>query len=174
MLLEIKNKIEDDDLVNFLWNETREGMAFVSNSGVMELVNPAFARLLGYTPRELEGKTFAEITLQSDIEADLAEFKKLLDKRIHSYTMTKSYITKMRQIVTVNLRAVNYKDGALVLGQVLPLDTLSLDQLPREEAKRVLAMLVGRWAVENWKLLLLILSVVAGISNIGEILGLLK
>jgi len=161
-----------DSLAGYLWTEAREGMAFVSNEGKMELVNPSFARLLGYSVHELEGQTFSSITIGADVAHDIAEFEKLLSGEIREYTMVKTYNTKARTTITVRLRAVNFDTGLLVLGAILPVDTLSLEQLPPEDARKIISMLVGRWAVENWKKLACFLAAVMGIVRLDYILAL--
>lgn len=170
--LELNNALDNNRVAQILWRETREGMAFVDHDGVMRKVNPRFADLLGYAINEIEGKTFAEITIGSDQAADLVEFEKLLRGEQREYSMVKSYNTKDRSVITVRLRAVDVQTGILVLGQILPVDTLSLEQLPDSEAHRVLSQLIGKWVYENRKKVFMAFLAILGVVRIDNLIAL--
>ena len=173
----IRKELDNRSLSNFLFHNTREAMALVLEDGTMEIVNTAFAQLLGYTPSQMEGMNFKDITsYKDDAKEDFKTFKDLLDGKIPHYDMVKTYDTKgKREKVTCRLRAIKYPvdvdDQIVVMGQVLPIDVLNLSQLPKEDEKRIIQMLVGRFLVENWKTCLGILAGISGISNIDRILG---
>lgn len=157
MINEVRNELRDHPLSGFLWNSAREGMAFVDQHGVMAIVNPAFAKLLGYSVHELEGRTFASITISADTPHDIAEFERLLAGEIEDYSMVKSYRGKIGSKITVALEARKYLNGTLLFGQIIPIDILSLEALPPEQETRIIQTLVGRWLLENWKKVLGIL-----------------
>lgn len=157
-------------LACFLWNSTREGMAWVTADGTMQLVNPSFARMLGYGVGELQGRKFEEITAPQDVAPDVEQFRRLLRGEIDSYEFVKAYRRKPMGQATCRLKAIDYHTGILVVGSILPVDVLSLEALPDNEAKRVLAMLVGRWAIENWKTILTVLFALIGVIRIDDIL----
>lgn len=174
----IREQLRTDPVAHFLWTQTREGWTFVSADGMMQLVNPAFAKMLGYSVGELEGHRFSEFTFGRDVAPHEREFQRLLSGEIPEYHMVTSYNTKHRHTVTVKLRAIAYESGALVLGQVLPIDTLAIEHLPDHEAKRVMSMLVGRWVVEtiseHWKRLLLVLLVLIVGSRFPDLIAMFK
>ena len=157
-------------LAQFFWQHTREGWAFVAPDGRMEIVNPAFAEMLGWSVPELTGLHFQDITIQGDVEPDEKMLGRLLKGDILSYTMVKTYRTKAGNTVTCKLKALNFDTGKLVIGTILPIDTLSLEHLPPDEEKRVIAMLVGRWAMEYWRRILAVLGGMIGLARIDHIL----
>lgn len=175
-LADVQAQLEghDDPLAKFLWENTREGWAFVKPDGTMSLVNPAFADMLGWSVPELTGRRFQEITVERDVAPDESMFKRMLSGDVTTYSMVKTYRRKVGGTVTCRLRALNFDTGVLVCGTLLPIDTLSLEQLPDEDAKRVLAMLVGRWAIENWKVIAVALLALAGMLRMDDLLALFK
>ncbi|MEE4300812.1 MAG: hypothetical protein V2J24_15340, partial [Pseudomonadales bacterium] len=86
--------------------------------------------------------------------------------------MVKTYRTKAQQFLKARLRVIPFETGVLFCGQVLPIDTLSLDQLPPEDGKRSLSMLVGRWILEHWRQVLAIVAGIGGIANIDRLIAL--
>jgi PAS domain S-box-containing protein len=70
------------------------GKALVGLDGTWLQVNPALCRILDYSADELRSKTFQDITYPDDLDADLAQVKRLLGGEIRSYSMEKRYIRK--------------------------------------------------------------------------------
>ena len=75
------------------------GMALVSLNGRWLKVNQALCDSIGYSAKELSGKTFQDITHPDDLEADLANVRQLLDGEISSYKMEKRYFHKEGRVV---------------------------------------------------------------------------
>jgi PAS domain S-box-containing protein len=75
------------------------GMALVSIDGTWIKVNRSLCAMLGYTERELLLMRFQDITHPDDLESDLAQFRALLEGRIHSYEMEKRYLQKNGNII---------------------------------------------------------------------------
>ena len=75
-------------------------------------VNPALCEMLGYPAGELSGKTWAELTHPDDLDADAAQFTRLLSGEIDEYEMDKRFIRKDGKIVYAHLavRAVRKPD----------------------------------------------------------------
>ena len=90
------------------------GMALASREGRFTEVNLSYSKLLGYSKEELLSKTFQEITHPDDLFEDLEFARKLLEKKIESYSMEKRYFTKNGEIVWANLNgtAVWNEDGS--------------------------------------------------------------
>ncbi|MDO9112072.1 MAG: PAS domain S-box protein, partial [Desulfatirhabdiaceae bacterium] len=62
-------------------------------------VNSAFCEILGYTEAELLQKTFYQITLPEEREADVALYQRLLRREIPTYTREKRYVRKNGTLV---------------------------------------------------------------------------
>src|SRR5215211_3598274 len=75
------------------------GMALVGTDGRFLRVNRSLCEILGYTERELLGKTFQEITHPEDLDADLDQVRRMLDGEIRTYQMEKRYFHKEGQVV---------------------------------------------------------------------------
>lgn len=90
------------------------GKAIVSVSGHCMEVNPSFAAMLGYTPRDLAGVHFADFTYLDDIRADFDLFDAVMRGERDSYQLEKRYLHRDGSIVHVLLSAtvVRTEDGA--------------------------------------------------------------
>src|SRR5215217_3000459 len=75
------------------------GMALVGTDGRFLRVNKSLCEILGYTERELLGKTFQEITHPEDLDADLDQVRRMLDGEIRTYQMEKRYFHKEGHVV---------------------------------------------------------------------------
>lgn len=78
-------------------------MARVAPDGSFDRVNYAFAALTGYSPAELEDRTFQQITHPDDLEADVEMVEQLLAGSRMQYAMVKRYLTKNSNVVGVHL-----------------------------------------------------------------------
>jgi len=157
---------------SFIWNETREAMAWLSKDGVIQATNPAFSRYLGYASSELVGTELSSIAAPSDMESTGTELERLHRGEQREFTVTQKYKTKYGQLLAARLRVVPWTEGGgVVFAQFLPLDILSIDTLPLEEQKRVLQMLVGQWLMTNWRKVLGVLAACAGVTNLDRVLG---
>jgi len=87
-------------------------LACVTEENYFFWVNEAFERLLGYSQRELEQKTWMDITVAQDVGGDLASAKDLLDGKKSRYTMTKRYVHKMGHIVKVSMTVIRLPQDA--------------------------------------------------------------
>ena len=86
-----------------LFDEGPLGMVLVDGDRRLAQVNAKFCRMLGYTPQQLEGRRFDEITYPDDLEADLSLRQQLLDGQIPSFEMEKRYLASDGHIVPVML-----------------------------------------------------------------------
>jgi PAS domain S-box-containing protein len=75
------------------------GMALVSVDGNLLTVNRAFSTMLGDTADELQATTFQALTHPHDLEADLAQVRRLLDGDAESYQIEKRYLHKDGHVV---------------------------------------------------------------------------
>ncbi|MGO8950920.1 MAG: PAS domain S-box protein [Ktedonobacterales bacterium] len=72
--------------------------------------NQKLSQILGYTPEELVGRKFQELTYPPDLDANLSLFERLLASEISVYTLEKRYIRKDRTLVWANLTASLKRD----------------------------------------------------------------
>ena len=75
------------------------GMALLAPNGRWLRVNQAVCDLLGYSPNELLDLTFQDITHADDLEADLAQSRRMLAGELSTYGMEKRYIHRSGDVV---------------------------------------------------------------------------
>src|ERR671911_475859 len=75
------------------------GMALVGTDGRFLRVNNSLCEILGYTERELLGKTFQETTHPDDLEVDLEHLRRLLVRVVRTYQTEKRYLHKDGHVV---------------------------------------------------------------------------
>src|SRR5215207_5925188 len=75
------------------------GMALVAPDGRFLRVNRSLCEILGYTERELLGKTFQETTHPDDLEVDLEHLRRLLVRVVRTYQTEKRYLHKDGHVV---------------------------------------------------------------------------
>ncbi len=66
-------------------------------------MNEKFCQIVGYSPEELQTKTFHDLTYPDDLPADLHQMARLLAGEIPTFSLEKRYIHKNDSIVWVNL-----------------------------------------------------------------------
>ena len=111
-------------LYDLLWDEGLAGLAIVSKDGTFQKANPAFCKIVEYNELELQDMNFREITLPSDVDANVSLSKDVADGKSEGYDLFKGYITKTKKIVYVHLRVIPFKQDNEVyylVGQVYPL-----------------------------------------------------
>lgn len=80
------------------------GIALVDKDKKFLYTNKQFADTCEYSPIELVGRSFQDITHPDDSSEDASMAQALLDGEIDSYNMTKRYITKTGKTVWVKLK----------------------------------------------------------------------
>lgn len=111
-------------------------------------VNEALASLLGYTPQELIGRTFVEITHPDDVHTDAELAKRLFAGEIPEYRIEKRYIRKDGSTAWVQLTAtlVRDTDGTPVSGLAIIQDInerKDAERRIRENEQRLVQLLEG-------------------------------
>ena len=91
------------------------GMAATSAAKGMLEVNDALCKMLGYSRKELLGKTWAELTHPDDLEVNEDLFGRVLRGALEEYEIDKRFIRKDGEIVYVHIavRAVRNDEGAV-------------------------------------------------------------
>jgi two-component system CheB/CheR fusion protein len=103
---------------------TGAAMAIVDLEGHIVRANAALAEVLGYSPDELTGLHFAEVTYPEDLDADVAMFSAVVAGKRTGYQMDKRYVTKDGRIVWGRLiirmsPAAGPTDEPMIIGTVL-------------------------------------------------------
>jgi len=96
---------ESEELFRLAFEDAPIGTVLTSLDGRLLQVNTAFAGMLGYTPGQLTGKSFDEITIPDDKAASATAFGQLLRGEIPAVYLTKSYLHTHGTAVPVELRA---------------------------------------------------------------------
>ncbi len=78
-------------------------------------INSALSDMLGYSREELNCLTWAELTHPDDLEADVAQYNRLISGEIDRYVMEKRYIRKNGEVVWTIMSAgcVRKPDGSV-------------------------------------------------------------
>jgi PAS domain S-box-containing protein len=165
MLLSPQDKVKTFDK---LWEHSLIGLCFVSAEGKFLKVNPAICSLLEYTEYELLGRSFAELTIPSDIQADNAEAKKVELGKKTEYIMHKKYITKTNRIIGITLKVTRMEDDEhrfiYFLSQIGPSTRLKAFETEVDLLANGPAMDLGRFISINKKWLIpLSVPVIAGL-----------
>jgi PAS domain S-box-containing protein len=94
---------ESDARFRVAFENAAVGVVLVDPKGSFLRVNNTFAYMFGYSTKELETKTFQDITHPEDLPANLSVLKKTLAGEADSYCIEKRYIRKDGGIVWANL-----------------------------------------------------------------------
>ena len=110
---------------DLMWVRGEIGMFIVAPDGTIKAANPRICELLGYTPVELVGKTFQEITKHDDVGPDVEMLRRLLLGEIDHYRMDKTYHKKDGMPLFIHLVVwpivdPETKKPRLLFSQVIP------------------------------------------------------
>ncbi len=86
------------------------GMALVSTDGHWLQVNRSLCEILGYSEAELLTSSFQAVTHPDDLEADLAQVRRMLDGTLRFYQIEKRYLHKRGHIVWAQLSVSLVRD----------------------------------------------------------------
>lgn len=111
------------------------GMAISSEDGTLLAVNEHFAELLGYSPRQMVGMHFRQITAPADQADDEREFGLLVSGEISHYQIDKSWIGKRNQQIAGTLFVRRAKSGEIVFAIAQIVQSQSPEQI---ESMRIL------------------------------------
>ncbi len=84
-----------------IFNEAPIGIALVDLQGRFVEVNVSFCRMLGYTPAELKGMTFNDLTYPEDRALSLEYYHALLQGEMTSASFEKRYVRKNGRTIWV-------------------------------------------------------------------------
>ncbi|ADV66527.1 PAS domain S-box protein [Deinococcus maricopensis] len=103
---------ESEERFRATFSQAAVGLAHVGLDGTWLSVNDKLGDLLGYTPEELQQRTFADITHPDDLNADLGYVHQLLNGQLRTYSMQKRYVRKDGQNIWANLTVSLVRDEA--------------------------------------------------------------
>jgi PAS domain S-box-containing protein len=91
------------------------GIAITSPEKGWIEANDRLLDILGYSWRELQGMTWAELTHPEDLDADVEQFNRVLANEIDSYMIDKRFIRKDGEVIWTNLAVgcVRKSDGTV-------------------------------------------------------------
>jgi two-component system CheB/CheR fusion protein len=101
---------ESEELYKATFDSANIGIAHVGLDGSWLTVNQALCHFLGYSEKELNKKTFQELTFKDDLEKDMGLLNEMLKGDIHNYKMEKRYIRKDSEIVWATLSVALIRD----------------------------------------------------------------
>jgi len=108
---EAADRRHSDERFRMVFDEGPLGIALVGLDLTVLRVNGAFARMLGYEPAELAGRTIAEVTHPADLAADADEAARVIAGRIPNYRMEKRYVRRDGSVVWGALTASVLRDA---------------------------------------------------------------
>ena len=88
------------------------GVALAGLDGRFSTVNPAFARLLGYMPEELQGKHLTEITHPQDAGTSQEHVRTLLEGQAAQFSLEMRYLRKSREAIWCSTNVSLLHDAA--------------------------------------------------------------
>ncbi|WP_172341183.1 diguanylate cyclase [Novosphingobium sp. SG751A] len=131
------------------------GMALVDPDGRLLAVNSAFARMLGYDQAEITDVDFRAITHPEDIDADEAQFRRVLAGEIDTYSMEKRYYRKDRSIAYGVLSVATMRDGdgkaQLFVSQIVDISERKLAEHALAQANAKLSLAMGMMDCGIWQ-----------------------
>jgi PAS domain S-box-containing protein len=94
---------ESEERFRATFEQAAVGIGHVGLDGRWLRVNRKLCEIVGYHPDELMKLTFQDITHPDDLEADLAQVRRLLAGEVETYSMEKRYFRKDGSAVWINL-----------------------------------------------------------------------
>lgn len=92
------------------------GIALVNNKFMFITANATFCNTMGYSEAELQGLTFKDITYTDDIDKDIENVYKLINKEILVLKTEKRYIRKDKKVIwcTLTVSSIYQDDGTFL------------------------------------------------------------
>ena len=144
---ELEQRVEDrtrklaqsEERMRLFFERQLVGMAITSPEKLWVKVNDKICEMLGYPREELVRLTWAELTYPEDLAPDVAQFERLLNGEIDSYTLEKRYVRKDGSLVFTNLSVgcVRRPDGSVDYALSL-LEDITLVKLAERKAEEAL------------------------------------
>ncbi len=98
-----KALLEREQLFRSTFEQGAVGFAHVSTQGCWLRVNAKLCEITGYSPEELLGRPFLDITHPEDRNTDLVLMQQLLEGTVQNHTLEKRYIRRNGDIIWINI-----------------------------------------------------------------------
>jgi len=85
-----------------IYNNALTGITLSNTKGIIVSVSKGVRRILGYSPKNLIGKSFVDITYKEEIDLSLEHFQKLKNDEIAYMRIDKRYICKDKSVKWVD------------------------------------------------------------------------
>lgn len=91
------------------------GLTVTSPDKGLISINPCLCKMLEYTEEQLKKLTWNDLTYPNDLEADEAQFTRLLANEIDGYSLEKRFISRTGKVIPTMLvvRCVRKNDGSI-------------------------------------------------------------
>ena len=91
--------LESEEHFRLIFENGTIAIALVEDKLKFTEVNKAFVTLLGYSETELINMTFADIIHPDDVEQDIEQLNRLVNREITIYRTEKKYLTRYKKVV---------------------------------------------------------------------------
>ncbi len=129
-----------EGLFRTIFDHAPMGIILVDTEGRLLRTNPAFGRMSGYSPADLDGKQIRDITYPDDVGASLEAFDNLVRGERAGYQLEKRYLRKdgmpFWARLTVSLLKPTGDEPTAILGMVEDITATKAAQDERETAAR--------------------------------------
>lgn len=105
-----KKRKQSEERMSIAFNHASIGMVIVSPQGRIQRANPSMVNILGFTEKELLGKTAMEISHPEDLKKDRIYINQMLEGIINNYQTEKRYIHKTGKVVWAILSITLVRD----------------------------------------------------------------
>lgn len=102
---------ESENRFRTAFESTTNGMGIVSVQGVFIQVNKSFAKMLGYSPEEINGRSALDFMHEDYKEVSVELVRAMLSGEKNSYSTIKKYMHKDGSPVTLSINAALAKDA---------------------------------------------------------------
>ncbi|WP_374370342.1 PAS domain S-box protein [Dongia sp.] len=149
---------DSESLFRAIFDQAAVGICYSDFAGTFIRVNRRFGDITGYTPEELAGRNFADITHPDDVDLDERQGNELIAGTRGPYTMEKRYLKKGGGLVWVRMTVTlaRSKSGApqRLIGVIEDIsDVIRTEQaLKRSEARLQEAQKIahlGAWEIDH-------------------------
>jgi len=124
---------QSEDKFKYVFDYSNVGKSITSLDGEIH-VNKAFCEMLGYSPEELQGKTWQDITHPDDLELSQKEIDAILSGEKETVRFTKRYLKKNGSIVWADISTSLRWDNQ---GKPLYFISAEIDITERKQVERV-------------------------------------
>ena len=90
---------QSEEKFRHAFDYSASGVAILNLNGKFQKVNPAFAKMIGYSENEMKKLSFKDITYDEDVVNSSKIFEDLLQGKTNYFSFEKRYLTKNKSII---------------------------------------------------------------------------